>query len=50
MFSCKMLTKFVTNMVFFFNTKNIIELMQSPKDNLVVTKFFLSLHFRCCYF
>ena len=26
---------------FFFNTKNIIELMQSPKDNIVVTKFFL---------
>lgn len=36
---------------FFFNSKNIIELMQSPKDNLVVAMvFFLSLHFRCCYF
>ena len=33
-------------MRFFFNTKNIIELMQSPKDNLVVTKFFFSFFFQ----
>lgn len=46
-----MLTKFRDKYaVFSFYTKNIIELMQSPKDYLVVAKFLLSLHFRCCYF
>ena len=45
-----MLTKILWQTRVFLNTKNIIELTPNPKDSLVVTKFFLSLHFRGCYF
>lgn len=38
MFSCKTVTKFVTNMLFII--ARTLELMQSPKDNLVVAMFF----------